>query len=796
MFKNIQKTLTLALLLCATMLLAQVNNIVTETAMVKGNCGMCKATIEKAANRDHVINATWDKDKKILHFTYDGEKTSKEEILKRVADVGYENELFPASEEAYNNLPMCCLYKENPDEETHHENMEENMNHKKEHPHESNDNDEHNREKTEKIDEVTIFKTAEATSLHKKEAALTYKINSKELLKAACCNLSESFETNATVDVSFNNAVTGTKQLKMLGLDQKYTALTKELLPEIRGLATAYGLNFIPGRWINSIQLTKGGSTVVNGYESITGQINTELVKFNKKPETSINLFTDGNTRTELNITTTSSLSEHWSQSVLIHGNATITERDSNNDGFLDQPIGHQLNTTYILNYNDIEHKGWASNFGVNLLKDSRKAGQKGYDWEKPQNKQSLYGVGIDIDRFQIWNKTGFVFLEKPYQSFGWMNQFTHHQQDSFFGNKNYWGKENTFYSNLIFESIIGNTNHKYKVGASFLYDYFDEKYLDESFERTETVPGLFAEYTLTGDKLTLVAGLRSDFHNLAGTQISPRLNFKYDLFHKTILRLSTGRGFRTANLFAESQQFLASNRVIEIKNNNGEIYGLKPEIAWNYGASIQQEFKLFNRKASLVADVFRTDFQSHVLTDLDTSTHKIIFYNLEGKSSANAIQMQLEFTPIKNLDIRMAYKFYDVWADYATGRRKIPFVAKHRGFLNASYTTNKNQKKGFWNFDTTLQYVGQQRLPITSQNQTPYQLASYSDAYFLLNAQISKNFNDKIRLYLGAENLTSYTQKNPIVDVKNPFGNYFDSGMVYAPIMPTNVYLGLDVSF
>lgn len=792
MLKNIQKTLLLALLFCVSLSFAQIQNRVTETAMVKGNCGMCKATIEKAANIKNLVRATWDIDKKVLHFTYDKEKTSKEEILKRIADVGYENELFPADEEAYNQLPMCCHYKENEEGEG-----EEEHNHDHDANHGHGQSDEHNHNEHGKdIKEVRITHARAATALNKKEAGLTYNIDSKELLKAACCNLSESFETNATVDVSFNNAVTGTKQLKMLGLDQKYTAITKELLPEIRGLATAYGLNFIPGRWINSIQLTKGGSTVVNGYESITGQINTELIKFSKKPETTLNIFGDLNSRTEFNITNTSSLSDKWSQSLLLHGNATLSEIDSNNDGFLDQPKGNQINANYILNYNDLEKSGWASNFGVNFLKDKRQAGQKGYNWRVPQSLQNLYGVGIDIERFQAWNKTGFIFPSKPYQSFGWMNQFTHHMQDSFFGNRNYWGKETTFYSNLIFESIIGNTNHKYKVGASFLYDKFNEEYLNDIYARTETVPGVFAEYTLTDNKMTLVAGVRTDFHNLAGTQFSPRLNLKYDILPKTILRLSAGRGFRTANIFAENQQYFASNRSIEIQNNNGEVYGLKPEIAWNYGASLHQEFKLFHKKASLTADFFRTDFQSQVLTDLDASTHKIIFYNLEEKSSANALQTQLEFSPVANLDFRIAYKYYDVWADYASGRRKIPFVAKHRGFLNASYSTKKNAKKGFWNFDTTLQYVGKQRLPFTNSNPVAYQLPSYSDAYFLLNAQISKNFNDKVRLYVGAENLTGYMQKNPIVDVENPFGNYFDGGMVYAPIMPTNVYLGFDVNF
>ncbi|MBW8362409.1 MAG: TonB-dependent receptor [Kaistella sp.] len=752
---------------------------------VKGNCGMCKTRIEKAAKDAGAVSANWDAETQTVILDFSPEKTSADAILKKIAEVGHDNEKYKATDEIYKNLPGCCLYDRSLP-----------LGVKSGLVHQDGGPVDHDSHSVNTIEGVTLTKLEEATALSKKNAALTFNISSKELLKAACCNLSESFETNATVDVSFSNAVTGTKQLKMLGLDQKYTSLTKELLPEIRGLASAYGLNFIPGRWIGGIQLTKGGSTVTNGYESITGQINTELLKLDTAPETGLNVFADANSRTEMNITSTAMLSEHWNQTLLLHGNATLNEMDTNDDGFMDQPTGNQLNVAYLLNYSDLEHKGWASHFGINFLKDTRNAGQMGYDKKLDQSEQSLYGVGIDISRFQVWNKTGHVFKGKPYQSIGWMNQFTYHQQNSFFGLRDYSGNQNTFYSNLIFESIIGNTNHKYKTGASFMYDKFDEDYLTENFKRTETVPGLFLEYTHTGLKYTLVAGARADFHNLAGTQFTPRLNFKYDFTPKTIVRLSAGRGFRTANVFAENQQYFASNRKIEILGNGGEIYHLKPEIAWNYGISLQQEFKLFSKKATLVADFFRTDFQDQVLADLDVSPQKIVFYNLAGKSFANSFQTQLDFSVIKNLEFRMAYKYYDVQANFMEGRREIPFMAKNRGFFNASYATAKDKREGFWSFDTTLQYVGQQKLPNLNGNPAEFQLPEYSDSYVTLNAQVSKDFNKNIRVYAGGENLTGYTQENVIIDAQNPFSNYFDGGMVYAPIMPANFYVGVDLKF
>jgi len=772
---------------------------------VKGNCGECKERIETTAKKAGAKSAFWNPETQTVTLDFDAAKVSADDILKKIAESGHDNEKYKAPDGVYKKLPPCCYYDRKSDFPKKDEKIKLENGHAAvpnviipadESTSSSENHDNHNHEKTAEIQNINLIKSADPTALSKKEAGLTFNINSKELLKAACCNLSESFETNATVDVSYSNAVTGTKQLKMLGLDQKYTSLTKELLPEIRGLASAYGLNFIPGKWIGGIQLTKGGSTVTNGYESITGQINTELLKYQDKNETTLNLFAGNNARTEINITNVSALGDHWNQSILIHGNGTFSKTDDNDDGFMDQPTGNQINAAYLLNYNDLDHSGWGSHFGINVLKDTRNAGQLDFDKNLAQSEQSAYGVGIDIGRIQVWNKTGYVFKGKPYRSIGWMNQYTYHQQNSFFGLRKYDGNQNTFYSNLIYEDILGNTNYKYKVGASFLYDAFDEDYLTQMFQRNETVPGIFAEYTMTGTKYTLVAGARVDFHNLAGTQFTPRLNFKYDFTPKTILRLSAGRGFRTANIFAENQQYFASNRQIKIIGNGGNIYGLKPEIAWNYGASLQQEFKLFGRKSSVVADFFRTDFQNQVEVDLDHSAHQLLFYNLDGKSYANSFQTQWDFEPTKNLEFRLTYKYYDVNTQYLDGFKKVPFMAKHRGFANIAYSTNKNEKGGFWSFDTTLNWVGNQRLPNTSENPAEFRLPQYSDSYTTLNAQISKNFNDKIRAYAGMDNITSTKQENPIIDAQNPFGNYFDGGMIYAPIMSGNIYLGLDLIF
>lgn len=798
----------------------QSNAIITEEILVRGNCTMCKDNIENAVQLEPTASGTWNIETKVLKLRFDSTQTNLDKIMRRVTSAGYDNQMYTADDEDYKALADCCLYdrvtpwdkiRESSGTHLDTEVQEEIKSIDQENENDVDETEEdiviENTEREDQDDSwlnedaielstISMVGNKAATALDSKSAGLTYKIDAKELLKAACCNLSESFETNATVDVNYANAVTGTKQIKMLGLDQKYTLISKELLPEIRGLASAYGMNFIPGRWIQGMQLTKGGSTVTNGYESISGQINTELFKTHDKSKTSLNFFADTKTRVEGNIVHSDTLNGKWAHSFLAHANATIERKDENDDGFMDQPIGRQLNATYLLNYNDLDFSGFGTHFGINLLHDHRLAGQMNFLEGRDKLGINNYGVGIDITRFQVWNKTGYIFENKPYQSLGWMNQYTYHEQKSYFGTSPYNGIQRSIYSNLIFESIFGSTNHKYKTGASFLYDQFDELYLTDRYKRTETVPGAFFEYTYTGNKLTAVLGSRVDFHNLAGTQFTPRANLKYDLFPKTTLRASAGRGFRTANVFSEAQSYLASNRTVEILDEGGDIYGLDAEIAWNYGVSLHQEFRIFGNKSNIIADYFITDFENQILPDLDESTQKIMFYNMEGDSFARAFQVQWDFEPVKRLEARLAYKNYQTQGDYLSGEKELPFTPEHRGFLNLAYSTFIKADGSQWSFDTTFQWVGKQRIPDTSGNPEEFQLQEFSDAYFLWNAQIARQFNKKLRIYAGAENILSYTQDHPIIDVQNPFGEYFDGGMIWAPIMPVGFYIGLDIDF
>lgn len=385
--------------------------------------------------------------------------------------------------------------------------------------------------------EVRIRESRDATTISRIDPIKTEMISSRELKKAACCNLSESFDTNPTVDVSFSDAVSGAKQIQMLGLSGKYTQLLTDNLPLARGLSANYNLSYIPGTYVNSIQVAKGAGSVVNGYESMTGQINIDQ----KSPETSekllLNIYTNHFGRMEANINKSNKVSSRWSTLTMVHADYTKNRMDLNKDGFLDMPFQEQYNALHRWNY--MGTKGGEAQFGVKALTEKRFGGQVSFNPENDLGSSSVYGVGVKVNRMEAFAKAGYVFPKKDYKSFGSQFAVTYHDQQSNFGINKYLGLERSFYSNLIYETIIGTTEHKIKSGFSFLYDEYDENYNKVEFDRTEIVPGIFTEYSWTNlEKFALVAGLRSDFHNLYGTQITPRIHFKWNIDSAGSLRL------------------------------------------------------------------------------------------------------------------------------------------------------------------------------------------------------------------------------------------------------------------
>jgi outer membrane receptor for ferrienterochelin and colicin len=641
------------------------------------------------------------------------------------------------------------------------------------------------------LSEITIKSKKNATQKSFLATANVFTVNAEELLKAACCNLAESFETNPSIDVSFSDALTGTKQIQMLGLTSPYLLITQENIPSVRGASQAFGLTFTPGTWVESIQITKGAGSVVNGYESISGQINAELVKPATDNKFFLNAYSSLNGRLELNSHFNEKITDKWQTGLYIHGNYRGEKFDRNNDNFLDAPLANQINVMNRWQYTDAE-KGWVSFLSVRFLKDEKQTGEINFNPETDKGTTNIWGSEIDTKRFETSAKLGYVFPEIPFQSIGFQMAYSNHEQDSYFGLNSYNITHESVYSNLIFNSIIGDTRNKFKTGISFTYDNYDELVNILDYSRNENSVGAFFEYAFDNlENFSLTVGLRVDTHNLLGTFITPRLHLRYVPWEKGVFRASVGRGKRSANIFAENQQLFASSRQITIDNVGGNIYGLNPEIAWNYGVSYLQKFNLFDKKGDITFDFYRTDFSNQIVVDWE-NPQAVSFYDLKGKSIANSFQVEVNYTLLENLNLRTAYKYFDVTTDYKTGNFQKPIQPENRFFANISYETNAKENGAQWKFDATYNLIGKQRLPNTSSNSIEYQLPAYSNAYSMLNSQITKVFSNTFEIYGGAENLTNVQQKNPILASDAPFGSNFDTTIVYAPIFGRAIYAGL----
>ncbi|KGL58624.1 TonB-dependent receptor domain-containing protein [Polaribacter sp. Hel1_85] len=641
------------------------------------------------------------------------------------------------------------------------------------------------------LNEVIVKTKKKATYKSFLSTANMFTVNSEELLKAACCNLAESFETNPSIDVSFSDALTGTKQIQMLGLTSPYLLISQENIPSVRGASQVFGLTFTPGTWVESIQITKGAGSVVNGYESISGQINAELVKPFSDNKFFLNAYSSLNGRLELNTHFNQRVSDKWQTGIYIHGNYRGEKFDKNNDNFLDNPLANQINVMNRWQYTDAK-KGWVSFINVRFLNDEKQTGEINFNPELDKGTTNAWGSEIDTKRFETSAKLGYVFPELPFQSIGFQMAYSNHQQDSYFGLNVYDIEHESIYSNLIFNSIIGDTRNKFKTGISFTYDKFDELVNITNYDRKENSLGAFFEYGFDNlDDFSFTAGLRIDTHNLLGTFVTPRFYLRYVPWENSVVRASFGRGKRSANIFAENQQLFASSRQINVKDVGGNIYGLNPEIAWNYGVSYMQKFNVFDKKGDITFDFYQTDFQNQVIVDWE-NPQEISFYDLDGKSVANSFQVELSYTLAENFNLRTAYKYFDISIDYKSENLQKPIQPKNRFFANLSYETVAKENGSQWKFDATFNSIGKQRLPKTASNPVQYQLSEYSDAYQMLNSQITKVFSNKFEVYIGAENLTNVQQENPILASDAPFGSNFDSTILYSPIFGRAMYAGL----
>ena len=614
-------------------------------------------------------------------------------------------------------------------------------------------------------------------------------ITTTGLQKMACCSLAESFENSATVTVSFTDAVSGAKQIQMLGLSGIYTQMLDENIPTLRGLSSTFGWNYIPGPWLESIQVSKGTSSVINGYESTTGQINLEFKKPDHTDLLFVNLYGSDDGRVEGNVTAAIPVAKYLWTGLMLHGSGEQTEHDVNGDGFMDMPKTKLFNIYNRWLYENPE-KEVESRTGVKFLYDERDGGQI--------SKIAKYQTHIENRNFNLFNKTGFSIGKREGQSIGIINSFTHHEINSEYGAKMYQGKQNTYYGNILVSSHLVNPAHQFVTGGSFLYDRFDEWYSDTlsvnnhlttprtNLFREEIVPGAFFQYTYSGtEKMTVIIGLRGDYHNRYGMLFTPRTNIKYDFNEHIIFRVSGGRGYRSPNVISENIGLLASSRNYNVQS----ISDLDIEKAWNYGANLTFYIPMPNNETMTVGmDYYRTDFDNQAIVDLEYDRRQLYFYNLHGKSYANSWQIDVNATPFKGFDVYAAFRISDTKITYSMNDQQFtadkPLTGKYRGLVNLSYATNFEK----WKFDFTAQLNGSSRLP----SEYGYHSAEKrSPAYPLYYAQITKK-TKRLDIYAGCENIFNYKQKNPIIDAENPFGTIFDASRIWGPLMGRKFYAGI----
>ena len=630
------------------------------------------------------------------------------------------------------------------------------------------------------LQEVTVEDRMKGTHVSRMDPIHTQNISSAELHKAACCNLSESFETNASVDVNYTDAVSGAKQIRLLGLAGKYSQILTENIPNLRGLASAYGLNYIPGPWMESIQISKGTGSVINGYESITGQINVEFLKPDVSDKFYLNLYQNYPGKSEVNLYNSYRLNEKWSTMLFAHGEHFSAEIDHNDDSFLDVPELKQVNVFNRWKY--IKNERYIMQFGIKALAEDRTGGQLSFNPDIQRDTTNGYGINIRTNRYELFFKTGYRFPGRPNTSLGFVSNAILHDQEAFFGLKDYLAQQQSLYGNLIWQSYISNTNHQYSTGLSIMYDNYDESLDSSDLSKEEIVPGAFFQYTYKYlDVFTLIAGIRGDVHNRFGAMLTPRLHAKYDLNEKTTVRAAVGKGYRTPHIIAENSWLLASSRNLMIEED------ILQEEAWNYGANLTRYFSINNRKMTVNLEFYRTDFQNMAVIDIDREVSSIYIYNLQGSSFANSLQAEVSYEPVKNLDAVIAFRINDVKTTTNGELQEKPLAGRYKGLLTLSYLAPGSG----WQFDATWQLNGDGRIPETDNNTNGFNPGNRFDPYSIFNLQVTKLF-DKWEFYAGVENLGNFVQKNPVIAPERPFSNDFDASLVWGPVFGRKIYGGL----
>ena len=600
-------------------------------------------------------------------------------------------------------------------------------------------------------------------------------INREELFKAACCNLGESFTTNPSVDVNYSDAATGAKQIKLLGLSGTYVQMLTENLPNFRGAAAPYALDYVPGPWMKSIQVSKGSSSVRNGYESITGQIDVEYLKPDDEQGLTVNLFGNSMGRMEANADANVHLDEKLSTEILTHYQNEWGHHDQNDDGFQDQPNVRQWNLQNRWKWKSDQYLFHA---GAGIIKEKREGGQTEHSSHLSPLTSHLYTIGVETDRYEGYMKHAFILDPEHGTNIALMGNVSLHQLDANYGKKLYGVNEKTAYAQLLFETNF-TEQHNLSAGLSLNHDYLREKVVVDSEKKAttkETTPGAYVQYTYNlNNKLTAMAGLRADHSSHYGTFVTPRFHVKYTPNEIVSLRLSAGKGYRTVHALAENNNLLASGRTLVIDD-------LEQEAAWNYGLSSSWYIPLLGKTLKLNAEYYHTHFSHQAVIDYDSDPKQIHITNLEGKSYSNTVQVDATYPIVSGLELTAAWRLNDVKCTYGGKLQEKPLTSRYKGLFTASYKT----PLGLWQLDATLQLNGGGRLPNYIDQSFP--------AYEQVSAQITRWFRH-FSVYVGGENLTGFRQKHPIINADDPWSDTFDPTMVWGPVQGAMFYVGIRIN-
>ena len=653
------------------------------------------------------------------------------------------------------------------------------------------------------LDEVTITERKMGVIKSRTSAFDTETIGTEELCRAACCNLSEAFETNASVDVAYADAATGAKQIRLLGLSGTYVQLIQENTPAVRGLAQPYGLEYIPGPWMSSIQVSKGTSSVINGYEATSGQINVELLKPQTQNPLSVNLMFNSELMTEANIIggwqlkgrtdEAQSAKESLYTGILAHYGGGFMAMDGNKDSFVDMP---KLQNANLANRWFYKNDDYTFQAFVRGLYDRRRGGQMADSIATP------YRINLNTWRVEGFMKNGYVFDDESGSSVAVIAAASYHNLHNTYGIRQWKADQLNAYLNAICQlnwegaGLIDN-DHRLSTGLSVNYDRYTETLspISGNLNRQEVTPGIFAEYSYKyADMLSLVAGVRADWSSRYGFFFTPRANVRYSPFKWWTLRASAGMGYRAPNAIADNAYILPSSRTI-----NGSLTDIKQERAVNTGLSTTFHIPVGARELQLSAEYYYTHFLNSVIVDMDRDPHEVHIYNqsdINGRSFAHSAQVEASMEILRGWTWTAAFRWTDVRqttfdatrGDYTL--RIKPLTNRFKGVITTSYQTPLRK----WQFDLTAQFNGISRMPdgFTAMGDlrggygTPKPLTWYPQ----LMAQVTK-FWRTCSLYLGAENMTNFRQDTPVIDSFNPYGPDFDASMAWGPVAGWKVYIG-----